>query len=371
MESPSSVCAAQYNLQEIPAPTLNVLSNEILLVIVHYIPRADTKTLLSLYLSSKRLKAITEPSLYHTYRYTNRLKNPARNFTFNLIDRPSLAFHVKKIVLLNWQVLSGKLESAVGHPNLRSLLPAADAFDIPLDMKEQWKKALAEDLDDAKITLLLLLTSKVEDLHLAVPWYNCDRHSLWISMIFPALQTKELVPYHGLVMLRRLEITSGHEHDSFSLQPFVWLFRLPNLRTFLASRCLEMGDMSDLYSLQHNSAIDTIRFPESQLSMNAVMSLLCTCKAVREFYFSWQDLSFDPLNDDTSLSYKLLGDALRPHQNWLERLEIILPEEWAEELAQEGEEWEAISQVLSEFPNLEVYDIVFRNPASNEGTELQ
>jgi hypothetical protein len=355
-----------------PVATIDVLPDEVLLEVLSYIWKTHWKTFLNLSLTSRRLNVISEPFLYHTYRYSYRINNLSRNFILSLVNRPQLASHLKNIVLEDWAIRTYPLSRWTGLSGPRSqvsLLSAAEQFQFPAQLTDKWKDELKDDLDDAKIALLFLLTPNVEKMNLVVPpCYNpknCEKQDLWLlRLLHSAVNNDKVTHLHGFTALRSLQLTGTSTRDGFCLRQFAPLFCSPSLRTFSATNCLEMGSMSNWNEIQNTSHIESITFNGSQLSMDAIKCVLGACKAVKSFDFEWECINLQA-EEAPLLDYAILDEALQLHMRSLESLKIRFTESWR------GEMWAVDTGVnsclhsLGKFPNLRMVDV-----ASNALLEL-
>ncbi|KAF1970814.1 hypothetical protein BU23DRAFT_203145 [Bimuria novae-zelandiae CBS 107.79] len=311
---------------------LNDLPSELLLLILEYISigHRSVPALSSLCLTSRRLRSLAEPYLYASFSNKKQIDRP-HLFPLSLINRPSLADHVREIDL---HVPYRGYPDPVPEDVLRLLQGAIEGLNLPSSVTRDSKQSL-EFLAASRIATcaelsLILASRNLERLSLYLKSFDgIVRHEPFFMTSHILFETPNWVGRFEQV--RSVSITfSSFNRGIYDL---AFVFKMPSLRCVEFTGCEERslgqalgwniyGELeANLGQWQHvyDSGVDSITLRACDIGHCAINVLLNCCKVIRSLY-----IEVDLLNSEWGLfRFSRLQDALCRHADSLEQLVIV------------------------------------------------
>lgn len=311
------------------------LPSELLLSILDYISIENyaAPTLASLCLTSPRLRSLAEPYLYASYSNKNHIDKP-HLFPLSLINRPSLAGHVREIDL--HVPYRGYLDP-IPQDSLCDLLAAVDDMNLPTELTRKYKNFIG--------LLGLSRIAACAELALVLASRNLESISLHLKNFGGIIRPEEFF------MISHILFDTPNWSGSFEkvrsvsikfsafnrgLYDFAFVFKMPSLRHVEFTGCEERSLGQSLgwdshgeleanlgqWGLVHDSGVETITLRASDIGHSVVNVLLNCCKAVKSVHIEL-DL---PKSEWGIFQFFRLQGALCRHTESLEQLVIVQDE---------------------------------------------
>ncbi|KAJ9297787.1 hypothetical protein DTO271G3_4008 [Paecilomyces variotii] len=303
------------------------LPNELLYRILSHFP-THGRDMYNICLTSRFLYAAAIP--IYTRRCSFRRK-PKRGSPASFVAgvlRRQISACIRELFLENWQVRRFPLGgwSYLTDENTRQCLcRAAEEFQFPSEITDEWKLALDDALEDAVFALLLFLADGLEKLVLSLP-FTGSNHTPWLFRLLRVAQEIPLsVQPRGLQNLHDVRLESSSGQMFFNLDLVLPLFRLPALRTFRASQCIGSRATCSWEWPQGVSPVESITFENSRLDAGSINILFGACGGIKKFRLNWsrdwRDKETDWIYGD--FDHSVLEAALRGQAASLESFEFI------------------------------------------------
>lgn len=354
---------------------LSELSTELLLHIASYLPQRD---LLNIALTSTTLRNATEAELYRewTNRYTwIGCKSKILPFVRRIIDCPELARYVRFLETDLWSTLtdrdpefedkdvscvlspedydyfakaalSANLITSIREYDHKSNIVARTVAMVGLadDHVRGWSDFLYEPntyidqvsfdnkfcqslqagIEEPLFLLAFTLLNNLRYIRLHGAPHSGQRHHL-----LPLLN-----PSHRFSALKRLEIQAQSVDSEWLLSTFIHHLQSPSLQILKCYLTTEWDRDSYRGPWKYRPLVFTapprslniteVVLQYSAVSAAGIKTLLGVCRALKSFYFSAGGLQVGPSNFDV---FELM-EALEPHKNSLETLQLDMDNGW-------------------------------------------
>jgi hypothetical protein len=316
----------------------NILPDELILEILEWLGEKATGTFSSLTMTCKRFRNITEPFLYKRLEYIYEIGNPRGKFIHSVARRPALARHVRHIRLEHWQFYRhplGEWEHLTDLETRQAMFREADNLMFRYEITKAWKRELADDVDDAKFALLILMAKNLQRLEMNLPYRPPGEHlsvsvnQPWVlRLIADANAFPHGVKLHGFKHVRQLGISDTSRAARTTPVDIFWpFFCLPRRETLLFS---ENKDQLDHVSLPTQrsvpsdaSLLQSLKLFELLISSKTLAHIFHDCSGLRVIKISFHKGGYQPLLDAFDL--RDLEHSLGWHADSLEYLDITFP----------------------------------------------
>ncbi|ETS78284.1 hypothetical protein PFICI_10346 [Pestalotiopsis fici W106-1] len=289
-------------------------------------------TLARLCRSSRRLRGLAEPILYHAIPYDSKNR---RLLWRTLVERPDLRALVKSIHLdseLPPNELTSLLEAARPSLDISEDLAEQLFADLRLgqDRKNQVEENESEDEDEdgeeneqyyrtrhVELQFAMLLLPKLDLVELA-SYYDLGpfMYDLFGSLRAGADTKAGCAPH--LASLREVRIRNKLQEERLGLRP-AGILALSHIQSLQAQQVYwNFHDIDRKYPGAYLS-VRSIDLSDSICNGPALSDMLSRCPELRELRIEW-GLSFDDWEDE--LDFGSIGDALRRHGQRLEWLNL-------------------------------------------------
>ncbi|KAF5630274.1 hypothetical protein F52700_7296 [Fusarium sp. NRRL 52700] len=317
------------------------LPDELLTDICTLICDSDRLALFQVIHVHKRLQRIVSPLLVRHWPFLSEImhKQAPAFFALHLVRNPQLQRNVKSLVF-DGLIRIEQDTRVVGPGGLDELALAARQRFPELSNDHDWCNELVNAKIDPVAALLLVICTRVESLHITLPYYQNSR-LLVLNLVSLALRHKG--PQQPLKNLQLAVLRWYDDDDAGNIQCAAPFFHLPNVKTLALSALSDeipiksiseekdqdehtrLGLDPDIYETRFpvgTSPIEELFLESVCLTNHGLLTVVSACKRLKKLVFTMRNPA--RMNDDGHNSLTLNRRTLLLHAASLEELAFNL-----------------------------------------------